>query len=384
MPEKYEPEISSSSLSGLPLFLMEDDTAEDSLWEMLNVYADGEANEAEREEMDRLLQSDPILARELNFFQTTHQILAQMDDIAPPAALRHSILSATSQRLTLRRRVQSQLNALRRQTLPIWGRYALPVGSVALIAGLSYGVFTAQNTRTTSQTEVMVAAIPQADDTGAGAEIAPKVEPLFPQASGRNPAIGTAKSVKTAKSATGGYRKEMTSKSSNRVPTLLFNGGLQSASLHRPPSRKPLIVDRLAPPKGTQPPREVAYSRVEITPLPTPGEFTPKPMMDKANQKPKEPVAMPAAFTFTENNSTSGTTEAASATTPRVITAELSPEQRRKTRIEQARLLLKDANKPAGRSSAEVSYHGSSDEDATKVVDNLKKLQSSAFVFRRF
>ena len=139
MPEQFRPEPSSSSAESMPSFLFEDNFEETSLWERLSTYSDGEADEYEQEDIERLLQSDPILARELNFLNTTHHLLSNIEEVAPPVSLRQSILVATSQRPTLRRRVEQLLTTLRQQpTLAVWGRYAVPVGAVALIVSLPW------------------------------------------------------------------------------------------------------------------------------------------------------------------------------------------------------------------------------------------------------
>ena len=93
---------------------------------------------------------------------------------------------------------------------------------------------------------------------------------------------------------------------------------------------------------------------------------------------------IPASFAATEGNIGSSVNETPPVTTPKAITAELTPEQRRKARIEQARLLLADATKRLSHAPAEVSYRGVSEDDTTKTVDNMRKNQSSAFVLRRF
>lgn len=367
MPENFEPEIS----------------LDDPLWEMLSAYSDGEASEFEQAEIERLLLSDPVIARELSFFQTTHQMLSSEEEVAPPAFLRNNILAATSQRPTLRRAIRMRLDALSQTTLPVWRRYALPVGSVAVIAGISYGVFSAQSLQRDSAISVAVAP-KQAPDEIASLPAPPPAEPIFPQGIASVPAPDAAKDKKTSLGAVGANRRESSSRASNRVPTLRFSGVLQNASLTSPQSRKAARTEKTDVLHPVQPPREVADVRHEITPLPAPAEFTPKPMMDKTNQKPKDMVIMPAAFVLSESSAGGGATEATSATTPKVVSAELTPEQRRKARIEQARRLLQDANKASVRVSGEVSYYGNSDADSTKVVDNLKKLQSSSFVLRRF
>jgi len=386
MPEKYKPEISSSSHTNLPSFLMEDDTVDNPLWDLLSVYADGEATEAEQLEIDRLLLSDPTLARELNLLQATHHILANITEVAPPSSLQQSILIATTQRPTFRKYLVRQLTTLRQQALPIWGRYALPVGSVALIAGLTYGAFTSHSNHQEGRVDVAdVRSQTPLPTTPVAEPVAPKTEPLFPQGT-QFTSSGTAQTPKQQRgSVTNVYGKEGGFKGSSGGSRLEFAATPQNTRSERHFPYKATLggTVKLASLKTT-PPQEGGSGRTEMTPLPLPSfEFTPKPMMDKVNQKPKDPVMMMATYTFTDDAPHSTSSEAP-ATTPKATDVEMTPEQRRKSRIEQARLLLKDANSRATRSAVDVSYHGNSDEDSTKVVDNLKKIQSSAFVLRRF
>ena len=75
----------------LPFHAVEDD----SLWELLSVYADGEATPQEAAQIETLLRSDPALKREFNFMRMASAFVSAEPEIAPPAALRDRIFAAT-------------------------------------------------------------------------------------------------------------------------------------------------------------------------------------------------------------------------------------------------------------------------------------------------
>lgn len=113
--------------------LMED--ADDAIWTLLSVYADGEATPEEAAEVEALLKSDPALARELSFLQMSAETVHSLAEVEPPACLTDSILNATTRRKTMAQRLRAWRSSLAAAFAP--GntlRYTFTGGAVA--AGL--------------------------------------------------------------------------------------------------------------------------------------------------------------------------------------------------------------------------------------------------------
>ena len=102
---------------------------DDAVWELLGLYADGEASPAETAQVEALLRSDMSLAREFAFLKNTSQIVQSIPDVMPPDSLRDAIFAATIHRPTLMQRLAA--------FAPHFTRYALPVGGLAAAATLA-------------------------------------------------------------------------------------------------------------------------------------------------------------------------------------------------------------------------------------------------------
>lgn len=76
-----------------------------ALWDLLSVYADGEADPAETTRIEAMLQQDPVLARELAFLRRTSTVVRTLAEVNPPATLREAIYARTTGRPTLQRRI---------------------------------------------------------------------------------------------------------------------------------------------------------------------------------------------------------------------------------------------------------------------------------------
>ena len=102
---------------------------DDAVWELLSVYADGEASPAEAAQIEALLRSDSSLAREFAFLKNASQIVQSIPDVMPPDSLRDAIFASTIHRPTLMQRLAA--------FAPNFTRYALPVGGLAAAATLA-------------------------------------------------------------------------------------------------------------------------------------------------------------------------------------------------------------------------------------------------------
>jgi hypothetical protein len=115
------------------------------LWDLLSVYADDEATEAEKLEVEELLRSDAAYARDFSFLRRMTTEMESFEEVEPPAQLREAILNATSHRPTFSRRVLAGLESLRAAFRMPMGRYALPVGTFAAAALLTFVLWPRDN-----------------------------------------------------------------------------------------------------------------------------------------------------------------------------------------------------------------------------------------------
>jgi hypothetical protein len=123
----------------------EDDTpliydAEDDgrLWQLLSVYADGEATEAEAVEVEALLRSDSVYAQDFRFLRSLTTQAHALPEVEPPSHLRAAILDATTHRPTFARRVLAGLEGLRAVFRSAPRRYVVPAGALAAAALLAF------------------------------------------------------------------------------------------------------------------------------------------------------------------------------------------------------------------------------------------------------
>ena len=118
--------------------------ADDLMWELLSLYADGEASPDEAAQVERMLRHDAEYARAYSFMRQTSSVVRAIVEVEPPAFLREAILAKTSHRLTFAQRLSAGFDALRAQLAPAHtGRWALAGGSLAACA-LLIGVLTAR------------------------------------------------------------------------------------------------------------------------------------------------------------------------------------------------------------------------------------------------
>lgn len=98
---------------------------DETLWDLLSLYVDGEADPEQAAIVERMLNSDPAYRRDFDFLMQSSQVLHTMEEVAPPEGLRDAIYATTSRRPTLVGRLRAA-----------WGRIALPtVGRYTGIGG---------------------------------------------------------------------------------------------------------------------------------------------------------------------------------------------------------------------------------------------------------
>lgn len=141
MSAEFNPNNLLSASSAQPSAMAD---ADDLMWELLSLYADGEASPDEAAQVEQMLRHDAEYARAYSFMQQTNSVVRAIVEVEPPAFLREAILAKTSHRLTFAQRLAAGLATLRTQLAPAHtGRWALAGGSLAACA-LLIGVFTAR------------------------------------------------------------------------------------------------------------------------------------------------------------------------------------------------------------------------------------------------
>lgn len=148
--------------------------ADDLMWELLSLYADGEASPEEAAQVEQMLRHDAEYARAYSFMRQTSSVVRAIVEVEPPAFLREAILAKTSHRLTFAQRLSAGFAALRAQVAPAHtGRWVLAGGSMAACA-LLIGVFTARPTDNGTITSGTVASV----NTPSSPSVTPS--PTFP------------------------------------------------------------------------------------------------------------------------------------------------------------------------------------------------------------
>ena len=101
---------------------------DERMWELLSLYADGEAAPDEAAQVEQMLRHDAEYARMYTFLRESGNAVRGIVEVEPPAYLRNAILAKTTQRVTVTRRLALAWDALR-------GRLAAPVGRLSLAGG---------------------------------------------------------------------------------------------------------------------------------------------------------------------------------------------------------------------------------------------------------
>jgi anti-sigma factor RsiW len=146
------------------------DENDEALWELLSVYADGEATPEEAQKVEALLRSDPAYAREFEFMRQTSASVQSYVELEPPAALRDAIFAATIRKQTFATRLGLAWDNLRRSLVP---RYVVPLAGVAAAALIALAIWPTHTISTHSNPPP--AAISAALSPGADPILAPKV-----------------------------------------------------------------------------------------------------------------------------------------------------------------------------------------------------------------
>ena len=255
-------------------FMLENAPEDDSLWELLSVYADGEATPAEAAQIESLLRSDSALKREFDFMRLASSFVAAEPEIAPPAELRDRIFAATVARPTLRRQLARAWADFAASLTP---RYAL-AGGLAGIALLTFALRPHNNNQADAP---QIAKVTQAE-TKQVAAVAPPVtsaktanEPTIMEkvkVAATTPSLKDAEKTLPKSPVTMAEGKNMAKSAASLKPkTTLATNRVKSAA-----PKHPAMV------KAPQTPSPVETNE----PIIADASYSRKPDMDRNNQRP--------------------------------------------------------------------------------------------------
>lgn len=376
MPLNMEPDKFGNGTQDFQRHLFEEEPENDPMWELLSIYADGEATDAEAEKIEALLKSDPLLAQELRFFQSTHQIIVTIQEVEPPANLRMQILAATTQRLTLRKRVANLRRSLRLPALPALNRYALPMGAITVTAMATFIILNRQE----EQRLQSPIPVPTKGEEIASAYRNPVSELPSPlpnkPTSGQNPIKLNPAPVKPNPTLRD-PRPTMVAQGTSSVRSVGFRSAPTSIQRHPLPTPKGIDVAQKPTSErgngGSSDPEKTQEPMVIMT------DFAPQPMMEADNQRPVvQMVKATTELPEVRNHDAEPTDATASQSV-------ISASERLKARLRQSRqMILADLGRNH-RTPSDGVFRGATIQDANvRLVDNLKRSQSSALFVKQF
>lgn len=104
---------------------------EDEIWLTLNAYLDGELSPIETSHVEAMLKSDIRYATAFNSLKHTSLFTRSIEQVEPPVNLQASILKATSQKMTLAKRLKVWQRELAKMFRPAPARFAFASGLAA-------------------------------------------------------------------------------------------------------------------------------------------------------------------------------------------------------------------------------------------------------------
>ncbi len=104
----------------------------DRVWDLLSVYADGEADANETAIVEEHIACCTTCARDLEFMQGTSAAVQAETQVAPPAAMRQAILNATIYKPTMQERFASAIRRSFSQSPVRYGALATAGAAAAL------------------------------------------------------------------------------------------------------------------------------------------------------------------------------------------------------------------------------------------------------------
>jgi hypothetical protein len=141
MPAEFDANQKLNKPEATPPAAASSENDDELMWELLGLYADGEASQEEASQVERMLRHDAEYARAYSFMQKAGSAIRTIVEIEPPAHLRNAILAKTTHRPTFARRAAVVFGAFRAQlAAPVVGRLAFAGGGLAA-AALVIGIY---------------------------------------------------------------------------------------------------------------------------------------------------------------------------------------------------------------------------------------------------
>jgi hypothetical protein len=106
----------------------------DEMWDLLNIYADGEASVEEAARVEAMLRSDASYARQFAFVKTATAAVQSFSELDPPSSLRDAILASTTQRESWTARLVWLRDAVQRSLAPRFATSLVGLAAAGLLA----------------------------------------------------------------------------------------------------------------------------------------------------------------------------------------------------------------------------------------------------------
>lgn len=253
----------------------------DEVWDLLSVYADGEATPEETAMVENHIAVCADCARDLKFMQSTALVLQDTPEVEPPVDLREAILAATINRPTLQERFAA---AVRRTLSPVPVRYGT-VAAAGAAAALAAFIFTSQPEPLTNPVEYRPIQPPIVADHPAVTPTAPVTPSLtLPKVPNRTAQTTTEHATNVAPvrlSAASARRRYHANLATKMNPTAQQKTAATTRTARNTPDFKAKVVS---------PPMEETYSPIDTVPV-TSDMMTEAPMtITEAHVTSPEPV----------------------------------------------------------------------------------------------
>ncbi len=100
------------------------------IWDLLSVYADGEATAAEITHVEELLRSDAVYAQRLSFIKTASVAVRTVTEVEPPTSLRSAIFDATVRKPSMVARFRQMVQGI---STPRWALSTIGLAAAGVL-----------------------------------------------------------------------------------------------------------------------------------------------------------------------------------------------------------------------------------------------------------
>jgi hypothetical protein len=257
----------------------------DEVWDLLSVYADGEATPDETAMVENHIAVCADCARDLKFMQSTAIVLQEAPEVEPPADLREAIFAATINRPTLQERFAA---AVRRTLSPVSVRYGA-VATAGAAAALAVFIYTHPSEPLSNPVEYRPIQPPVVADRPAVTPPAPVLPhttlPMVPNRAALNPTENAAHVAPVRLSSTGSRSRHSMTLASKLNNTPQKKTAATTRSARNSPDFKTKVATT---------PAEETFSPIDTVPVTPDPQPEPPTMITEAHEtKPEPPIPMP-------------------------------------------------------------------------------------------